>query len=178
VNRTFLHVVAGLVAAWSLLACRAPSPPPMAQDRATSEGRVQVDEVITAYFTDPMAARLYAGSYLDDQGRTVVLVTGELEEVRAALLAQLPSDDAVRVSQVRFSLADLDRIVDALSQGLNGPRESGVAVTSVAVDEQANRVVVGLLEDTKRARRTVLALLPPADQHAVTFELTGVNVLE
>lgn len=178
VNRTILHAVAALGAALSLLACRAPSVPPRAQDVATSERGVQVDDVITAYFTDPTAAKLYAGSYLDGEGRTVVLVTDDVERVRAALVARLPDDDSVVIRQARFSLAQLDRIVSMLSPRLVALQGSGVAVTSVAVDEQANRVVVGLLEDTDKARSAVMAELPPADQLALTYELTGPNVLE
>lgn len=176
-NRTILRAVAALGAAVSLLACGATADTPSAQRVATSEKGAEVDAVITTYFTDPAAARLYAGSYLDE-GRTVVLVTGDVERVRAALRARLPGDDSIVVRKAQFSLTQLDRIVAELSQRVETLRGSAVAITSVAVDEQANRVVVGLQEDTRHARSAVTAELSPADRLAVTYEQSGPNVFD
>jgi hypothetical protein len=135
-----------------------------------------VQAVVTAYFAGS-AASLYAGSYLD-HGTTVVLVTANADRIRNELTSLLAEHAGlVAVRAARFPLADLNRVVDDLTARLSA-RHDAAAVTSIAVDEQANRVWVGLPHDSAETRRAVLGLLPAADQAMLAFAHATANVLE
>jgi hypothetical protein len=136
-----------------------------------------VDAVIRAYFTGP-ARGAYGGSYLDDQGRTVVLVTRDIERIRRDLRARVGDSTQLVVSPARFALSDLDRIVDHLSARLDMLRAAGASVMVVALDEEANHVWVGLATDSSSARDLVLAAVNPRDRQAIAFGTSGINVLE
>lgn len=162
----------------SWFAAEAPSVPPRHQDvRLVAGHDRRVDDAITAYFAGS-AAPLFGGSYLDGPGRTVVLVTGDVDRVQADLAAVTPHGAPVLVRSARFPLARLVAIVDSLTPRIEALRADGALIASVSVDEEANRVVVAMENVSSTARARVLSAVARSDRSAIAFEVSGPNFLE
>jgi len=178
VNRKGVAAFAVVSFAASWFAAGAPSVPPRHQDvRIVAGHDRRVHDAVTAYFAGS-AAPLFGGSYPDGAGRTVVLVTGHIDRVRADLAGVTHHGAPVLVRSARFPLARLVAIVDTLTLRVEALRADGALIASVSVDEEANRVVVGMEKVSSTARAVVLSAVARSDRSAIAFEVSGPNFLE
>jgi hypothetical protein len=130
----------------------------------------EIGAAVRGYFAGARAAA-YGGLYLDrSDGTVVVLVTRDAARHLAAVRRLAPVWGALaRVRTVRWSLAELVAAVAKVT--------GGDGFSTVAVDEQHNRVRVGLPADTPAARAAVLRRLAPGERAMVTFHAGTVELV-
>ncbi len=87
-----------------------------------------------------------ASVYFDQQagGQIVVALTGDPDKYRSELINRMPEGGSLRFRQVTRSLADLNRLQEAITVDRQLLAQSGTRVNAIIVDEVGNVVEVGV----------------------------------
>lgn len=111
-------------------------------------------------------ADVLGGIYIDPaSGKTVVLLTGDMNATLSALRDRVAHPDRLVGKPARFSLADLTRAGDTVMA-----KHARYGVTGTSVDERNNTLDVLLAADTAEARAGVVSLLRPTQAQMVRFQ--------
>lgn len=158
-----------------------------AQERADLEQRERAGREISVaarkYFSGKLAA-VFGGVYIDHgSGKTVVLVTQDVDRHFAALREKLANGERLKILVTRFALVDLERVAAELTAKLPAIADMGVQVTSLGANEKDNMVDVSLARSTPETRAVVSQTVQPTDRSMLRFweapgiTLTGVDAL-
>ncbi|MEX2458837.1 MAG: hypothetical protein WD770_07605 [Actinomycetota bacterium] len=119
----------------------------------------------------------YAGAYLDSiEGKRglVVAFTGDPEEHREDLAARVSHPDRLHLVSVDRSASQLRAIQRSVEDDFVALRELGIIVTSVGLNDMANRVVIMVLELTDAVR---IELTRRYGVHNIILEQGGPAIL-
>ena len=137
---------------------------------ARESAAAEIAQAARAYFVGPEESAFGGVHISHATGQTVVSVTRDPDHYLGVLRALVGTDARLVVERVRFALADLERIAATVGEAAADLAAEGVEIVGVTVDEVANVVEVGLVENSTVARSAVIEQLDvPGDAELVTF---------
>lgn len=112
----------------------------------------------------------FAGFYLNESGRLVIVAAGDTAEAHRDLV-RLIGEDGFLVQQGRYSMHELDSIRDVITKKLPG---SGIDWSNFGVNARANRIVMRFSRSPARNIRRFKRKV--TDSEAVVFEATASEI--